>query len=559
MNYYRHIDRTQVQFDFLHSDPDCIAPELQQEIKRLGGKDILIPFGKIKSFFKAWKMAYLFLKQHASEYDILHVHQMGPGFSYLFLGWLFNIKVRIIHSHSTCYSPKKSRAIRNALYILPFRPFATDIWACSNAAGKFLFGKRKWKKQGVYIPNAIAIDEFKFSPDERIKKRQELSINDKTLTVIHTGEISHAKNPLFLLRIFYEIHKKNPDSILISCGKITLKNAIEQEIKNLDLEKYVKLLGPRSDVKELLSAADCMVFPSRFEGLPISVLEAQLTSLPVVVSKAVPEDVAVSDNIQFLSLKDKPEKWADTILGMVSTTMRKTGTVSNAKVNHFNIVTEAVNLSGKYISLLPEKKRFVIPNSLSFTCDTPSNCENKRIIALGRFSPEKGFDYLLQTAVKLKSEIPDWHIDIFGNGEDETMLKELAKKLQVDDFVTFNPPTKEVIKELCNSGMYVMSSRYEGFGLVLTEAQECGLPIVSFDCPEGPSGVIRDGEDGFLVPLADTDALAEKIITLAKNEEMRKEFGRNAKINCKQFSPERVGEMWMDLINKLTADKENKK
>lgn len=324
----------------------------------------------------------------------------------------------------------------------------------------------------------------------------------------------------------------------------------------MDLEKYVKLLGPRSDVKELLSAADCMVFPSRFEGLGISVLEAQLTSLPIVVSKAVPEDVAVSDNIRFLSLKDKPEKWADTILGMVSTTMRKTGTVSNAKVNNFNIVTEAVNLSGKYISLLPEKKRFVIPNSLSFTCDTPSNCENKRIIALGRLDSQKGFDYLLQTAVKLKQAIPDWHIDIFGDGEDETMLKDLARKLQVNDFVTFNPPTKEVIKELCNSGMYVMSSRFEGLPMVLLEAQECGLPIVSFDCPEGPSEIIHEGEDGFLVPLADTDALAERIITLAKNEEMRKEFGRNAKINCKQFSPERVGEMWMDLINKLTADKD---
>jgi len=207
---------------------------------------------------------------------------------------------------------------------------------------------------------------------------------------------------------------------------------------------------------------------------------------------------------------------------------------------------------------VPENKRFVIPNSLSFNCDTPSNCTNKRIIALGRFTPQKGFDYLLQTAVKLKKEIPDWHIDIFGSGDDETMLKDLARKLQVDDFVTFNPPTKEVIKELCNSGMYVMSSRFEGLPMVLIEAQECGLPIVSFDCPEGPSEVIHEGKDGFLVPLADTDALAERIITLAKNEEMRKEFGRNAKINCKQFSPERVGEMWMDLIHKLTVNKENK-
>ena len=208
-----------------------------------------------------------------------------------------------------------------------------------------------------------------------------------------------------------------------------------------------------------------------------------------------------------------------------------------------------------HYTFIQEKKRFVIPNSLSFTCDTPSNCESKRIIALGRIVPEKGFDYLLQTAVKLKREIPDWHIDIFGSGKDEAMLKELARKLQVDDFVTFHPPTKEVIKELCNSGMYVMSSRVEGLPMVLIEAQECGLPIVSFDCPEGPSEIIHEGEDGFLVPLADTDALAEKMILLAKNEEMRKRFGKAAKVNCQQFSPQKVGEMWMDLINKLTANK----
>ena len=209
----------------------------------------------------------------------------------------------------------------------------------------------------------------------------------------------------------------------------------------------------------------------------------------------------------------------------------------------------------EHYTFVPEKKRFVIPNSLSFSCDTPSDCENKRIITLGRLDPVKGYDYLLQAAVKLKKEIPNWHIDIFGSGDDEEMLKELAKKLQVDDFVSFHPPTKEVTKELCNSGMYVMSSRFEGFGMVLIEAQECGLPIVSFDCPEGPSAVIHDGEDGFLVPLADTDALAEKIITLAKDQEMRKRFGQTAKINCQKFSPEKVGEMWLDLIKRLTEKK----
>ena len=209
-----------------------------------------------------------------------------------------------------------------------------------------------------------------------------------------------------------------------------------------------------------------------------------------------------------------------------------------------------------HYNFIPEKKRFVIPNSLSFTCDTPSNCENKRIIAMGRLDPQKGFDYLLQAAVKLKREIPDWHIDVFGNGDDEAMLKELARKLQVDDFVTFHPPTKEVVKELCNSGMYVMSSRFEGLPMVLIEAQECGLPIVSFDCPEGPSEVIHEGEDGFLVPLADTDALAEKIIALAKNQDMRKKFGQNAKINCQRFSPQNVGAMWQKLIDNLMNDKD---
>lgn len=209
------------------------------------------------------------------------------------------------------------------------------------------------------------------------------------------------------------------------------------------------------------------------------------------------------------------------------------------------------NADAKHYKFIEQSKLFVIPNSLSFIADEPAKLENKRIIAVGRLTEQKGFDILMSIAQIIKDEIPDWHIDIFGDGEDKSKLLELISEKKLESFVTINPPTKNIKEELLSSSLFVMTSRWEGLPMILLEAKACGLPIVSFDCPEGPADVIRDCEDGFLIECGDINALSEKIILLGKNQELRKQFGMMAKQSSNKYTASSIFIKWNDLFNSL--------
>lgn len=209
------------------------------------------------------------------------------------------------------------------------------------------------------------------------------------------------------------------------------------------------------------------------------------------------------------------------------------------------------NADAKHYNFVDKSKLFVIPNSLSFVADEPAKLENKRIIAVGRLTEQKGFDILMSIAQIIKDEIPDWHIDIFGDGEDKSKLLELISEKKLESFVTINPPTKNIKEELLSSSLFVMTSRWEGLPMILLEAKACGLPIVSFDCPEGPADVIRDCEDGFLIECGDINVLSEKIILLGKNLELRKQFGQMAKLSSNKYTASSIFIKWNDLFNSL--------
>ena len=198
-------------------------------------------------------------------------------------------------------------------------------------------------------------------------------------------------------------------------------------------------------------------------------------------------------------------------------------------------------------------KVFVIPNSLSFTIERPAKLENKRIIAIGRLTKQKGWDYLVAAAPKIKSFLPDWHIDIFGEGEEKESLLNQMKSNHTDDFISIREPTADIQKEMLDSSIMVETSRWEGFSMVLVEAQSCGLPLVGFDCPEGPSEIIKDGECGYLLPVGDVENLADSIIRLAKDSELRKQMGERSFELSKRFSTDKVQKLWFDLFETLLA------
>lgn len=205
----------------------------------------------------------------------------------------------------------------------------------------------------------------------------------------------------------------------------------------------------------------------------------------------------------------------------------------------------------KKYHFIEESKKCVIPNSLSFECKSPSTLDKKRIIAIGRLTYQKGFDILIKIAVLIKKDLPNWKIDIFGEGEDYINLIKMIHDYDLKDYVFINSTTQNIKKELLDSSIYVMSSRYEGLPMVLLEAKACGLPIVSFNCPEGPADVIVNGKDGFIIESNDINGFANKVVELAKSPFTLSSFGSVAYKNSQKYCAENIYKMWNTLLESL--------
>ncbi len=195
----------------------------------------------------------------------------------------------------------------------------------------------------------------------------------------------------------------------------------------------------------------------------------------------------------------------------------------------------------------------VIPNPLVYypNEELVSDTSSKQVIAVGRYTRQKGFDLLMKAWKQVTNKHPDWVLRIYGSGNNEP-YRCLAKENGLAESVFCEKAVTNIYEKYKESSIFVLSSRYEGFGLVLSEAMSCGLPAVSFACPCGPRDIIKDGEDGYIVEPENTDALAEKIIYLMKHEDMRKSMGAKARKNIIRYKEESVMKKWMDLFNELT-------
>ena len=195
----------------------------------------------------------------------------------------------------------------------------------------------------------------------------------------------------------------------------------------------------------------------------------------------------------------------------------------------------------------------VIPNARTFTTDNPAQLENKEVLAVGRYAYQKGFDLLLQAWAAVCREVSGWTLRIVGDGELRDELQQMVARLGVGDSVILARQSSDVQSLYRRAAIYVMSSRYEGLPMVLLEAQAAGLPIVSFACPCGPSDVVTDGRDGFLVPAGDTDALAARLLTLMRDPALRQRMGAAAYADSARFSTEAVMGQWERLFRSLLS------
>ena len=193
----------------------------------------------------------------------------------------------------------------------------------------------------------------------------------------------------------------------------------------------------------------------------------------------------------------------------------------------------------------------VIPDPLAFHIDDISPLTNKRVIAVGRYVYQKGFDLLLQAWAKIENQHPDWELVVYGMG-DRDPYEQIIDDLRIDrSRCHLYGSTPDIKKEYLNSSLFVFSSRFEGFGMVLIEAMACGLPVVSFDCPCGPKDIVRHDEDGLLVPSGNTDSLADALHKLMSDDDLQKDMASKAIINVRRFQLDEIAQRWKTLFNSV--------
>ncbi len=346
LNYYKHLDRSQIQFDFII---DIGSPRIpKEEIEKLGGNIIIVPqyedtFRYINSLVKLFK---------EQKYSIVHSHINTMSVFPLFAAWYSNVPIRIVHSHSTSNKKEKKKDIMKKCLRPLSKWFATDYFCCSELAGRWLFGNRTYNQHKVYLlNNAIDTQHYQFNLLNRKIKRKELSLNQSQIVIGHIGRFVVQKNHDFLIKIFQEIHKKNEDTVLVMVGEGPLLEEMKQKVNRLNLSDCVIFTGQRDDTNQLYSAFDMLLLPSLYEGLPVVGVEAQTSGLLCVLSDDITKETKVLETTQLLSLSLDEKTWAQQSMSYFYGFQRK-DTSQLLVEKGFDINYEAYKLERKYKELL---------------------------------------------------------------------------------------------------------------------------------------------------------------------------------------------------------------
>lgn len=335
MNYYRRMDREKIQFDFLvHRD---FRADFDDEIEALGGRIYRVP--PMNPASGSYRRALAeFFRTH--KYRVVHCHLNYMSGVVLAAAKKAGVRIRIAHAHTANMAPGWKQAVRRLCkYLIPAT--ATHRFACSTEAGRAIFGRQDFS----ILANAI--DAAAFAPDDAIRAevRAELGLGE-AFTVMHVGRMIYAKNHEFLLDAFSELLRTDPGAKLVLVGDGELRGEIEAKAAALP-EGSVLLLGTRTDIPRLLQAADVFAFPSRFEGMPVTMVEAQAASLPCVKSDAITGECIVTDLVTSLPIDD-PKPWAQAILAAKDTPRRDR--LADIQASGYDITAAADKLTRFYLN-----------------------------------------------------------------------------------------------------------------------------------------------------------------------------------------------------------------
>lgn len=340
MNYYRNIDKSKIQFDFICDEDSTNIP--YDEIKKLGGKVILIPpYQKVLKYHKELKKI---LK--TGGYKIVHSHINTLSVFSLCAAWAAKVPVRIAHSHSTTSPNEKKKNFIKSLLRPLSKLFANNYMSCTEHAGRWMFGNGSFDNGKVFVlNNAIDLNQYKYNEKVRKEIRKELNINDDILVIGHLGRFVEQKNHSFLIDVFSKYHKINKNSMLLLIGQGPLMEEIQLKVKDLDLEESVRLLGQKDDAYKYYNAFDMFLFPSIYEGLGMVAIEAQCSGIPVIASEFVPAIAKLNNEFEFLSLTNMDD-WVKMILKYEKIARN---TSCDFKGSPFDIKSEAHILEDYYL------------------------------------------------------------------------------------------------------------------------------------------------------------------------------------------------------------------
>ena len=306
MNTYRHINREEIQFDFLVTRN--VEEYYDQEIAEMGGRKFVIDFTECSSVFLRVLKESIALEKMLknSSYNVIHVHSGTPlRIFYLFAAKRAGVRTRIYHSHSAKVTgPHKLLHVKRAVFemLKQFFPWcATDYFACSELAGQWMFPRRIQDKVRI-IHNGIDTEKFRYNPEVEQEYRKKLNL-ENNFVIGHIGRFNDQKNHTFLLDIFKEVAERNEDARLLLIGEGELEEQIKEKIHRLNLEQKVLLLGVRRDFAQLFQVMNVFVLPSNYEGLPVVGIEAQASGNLCLLSDQVTPETVITPNAKLLSIK----------------------------------------------------------------------------------------------------------------------------------------------------------------------------------------------------------------------------------------------------------------
>ena len=351
MNYMRNINRDIIKFDFLTNRDYRAAYE--DEIESLGGKVYhMCPMYPGK-FHRYKKEVREFLKEHP-EYKIIHSNLEERSYLPLKVAKKMGVPVRISHSHNRPLGINPKLIVRYYFrFMLKF--YNTHMFACGEEAGDWLYGKKN-RDNVTIMNNAVDANQYRYNPEVSKEMKEQLGIEGKKV-IGHVGRFFPQKNHTFLIDIFNEIYKKDKDTVLLLVGggelDDALKNQIKEKVKKLGLEDAVQFLGVREDVDRVVQTFDVFLLPSLFEGLPVTMVEAQAAGLQCVISDKVPIQCDLTGNVWVVPLEESPEKWADVVLDKAYN-FEKRDTYQQIADAGFDIKSQAKWLKEFYVKVLEE-------------------------------------------------------------------------------------------------------------------------------------------------------------------------------------------------------------